>query len=224
MEQNRGFGLQTSPMPQHLLWEELKKSTQWISSRPLPACPERLKPRIGVQTVRNGRPRNICTTIGQRPDTPSISPERTAELTYRPGKHHPAVDPSESRHHKPHTTAPREQEACLTTVQHSPCHTHERTVRSGSRPASGRTFDQIIRPAEPDERTTNLSATIDPTVPIADHHPIAGRSRPTSGPVDPKPFLKPVSHVSSPITRPTYRPRSSRSLYLEHYKYIFLAL
>ncbi|CAA7044582.1 unnamed protein product [Microthlaspi erraticum] len=38
----------------------------------------------------------------------------------------------------------------------------------------------IIRPAEPDERTRKLSATIDLTVPIADHNPIAGRtSRPT---------------------------------------------
>ncbi|CAA7054501.1 unnamed protein product [Microthlaspi erraticum] len=65
------------------------------------ACPElvqTVKPRIGVQTVRNGRPRNIRTTFGQRPDTPSIPPERMADSRIDPEKHRPTVD-----HHSPAT-------------------------------------------------------------------------------------------------------------------------
>ncbi|CAA7028542.1 unnamed protein product [Microthlaspi erraticum] len=68
-----------------------------------------------------------------------------------------------------------------------------RPIRKASSHVRPNPSTNIIRPAELDERTNNLSATIDPTMPIADHHPKAGRmSRPT------------VSHVSSPITQPTY--------------------
>ncbi|CAA7062224.1 unnamed protein product [Microthlaspi erraticum] len=106
-----------------------------------------------------------------------------AELTYRPGKHRPVVEPFQPRHHKPRTTAQCEPGSIVSRprgIHHVP-QPIQPSTRKGSSHNRSRTFGQIIHPSDPDGRTRKLSATIVPTVPIADHDPIAGRSsRPTS--------------------------------------------
>ncbi|CAA7054497.1 unnamed protein product [Microthlaspi erraticum] len=169
----------------------------------------RLKPRIGVQTVRNGRPRNIRTTIGQCPDTPSIPPERMAKLTYRSGKHRPAVDPFIVPHHRPRTTAPGEKEGnasrpCGTTRATRTTHPSD---QEGLVPRPAESLDQY-HPSGRTRRTNEKSLGHDRPDPAdsrssPDSRPNVPTDRP-NGPVDPKPFLKPVSHISSPITLPTY--------------------
>ncbi|CAA7033524.1 unnamed protein product [Microthlaspi erraticum] len=49
-------------------------------------------------------------------------------------------------------------------------------TRKASSHVRPETFGQSIHPADHDGRTPKISATIVPTVPIADHDPIAGRS------------------------------------------------
>ncbi|CAA7047634.1 unnamed protein product [Microthlaspi erraticum] len=124
----------------------------------------------------------------------------TAELTSRPGKQRPTVEPFLARHHKPCTTAPREQEgnsSRLRGTTHIPRPTHL-SDHEGFVPRPAKIHrPKLIHPSDPVGRIRKLSATIVLTVPIADYDPMTGRpSRPTVRTVDrPKPVLKPVSHV-----------------------------
>ncbi|CAA7053771.1 unnamed protein product [Microthlaspi erraticum] len=101
----------------------------------------------------------------------------TAGPTYRSRTHRPAVSQTRITRPKLRTTVQR-----LVAARHNSRTAADRTVRPGRpRPMSGpKTFGESIHPAEPDERTRKLSATIDTTVPIADYDSTAGRtSRPT---------------------------------------------
>ncbi|CAA7023996.1 unnamed protein product [Microthlaspi erraticum] len=127
---------------------------------------------------RNGRPRNIVPRAASGHTV--IRPERTAELTYRPGKHQPAVDHPKSRL-RPRTTAPREQGGIASRPCAQPCHTHDPSVRSGrlvSRPAEPSTKSSV-RPNPTNERKSLGHDRPDRA--DSRSHPIAGRtSRPTS--------------------------------------------
>ncbi|CAA7035539.1 unnamed protein product [Microthlaspi erraticum] len=104
---------------------------------------------------------------GHRP-RPAMS---TAELTYRPGRHHPAVGQTNFTRPKLRATIPREQEGNASRprgTSHVPRPIHPSDQEGfASRPAKIHR-QKIIHPSDPIGRTRKLSATIIPTVPIAD--------------------------------------------------------
>ncbi|CAA7047770.1 unnamed protein product [Microthlaspi erraticum] len=108
-----------------------------------------------------------------------------------------------------HDHAARTGRQRLAAARHNSCTAADPSIRPRRfRPATGQDSSaKTFHPSDPVGRTRKLSATIVPTVPIADHdRSDRADSRPRAddrpnGLVDPKPFLKPVS---SPMPAPTY--------------------
>ncbi|CAA7021390.1 unnamed protein product [Microthlaspi erraticum] len=139
---------------------------------------------------------------------PSGLSARPSTLT-DPGSNSPRSNPSESHDLRPRTTAPREQGSIASRPRNT---THvPRTIapsdQEGIIPRPTRTFDQS-HPSDQTRRTNENSLGHDrPNRTNGQSQPDSRPNIPTdhpNGPVDPKPFLKPVSHDSSPTTWPTY--------------------
>ncbi|CAA7047631.1 unnamed protein product [Microthlaspi erraticum] len=93
----------------------------------------------------------------------------TAELTSRPEKQRPTVEPFLAHHHKLCTTAPREQEGNSSRPRgttHVPRPTHP-SDQEGFVPRPAHIHrPKLIHPSDPVGRTQKLSATIVPTVAV----------------------------------------------------------
>ncbi|CAA7017895.1 unnamed protein product [Microthlaspi erraticum] len=112
-------------------------------------------------------------TYRDRPRTHPHPAKSTAELTSRPGNNIPRSSRSLARHHKPCTTAPREQKAKLRGRAARPMY-RGRPIRA-NRKASSRDRPSFIgqnhpsvRPRRPNTKTIGLV----PTVPMADYDPM----------------------------------------------------
>ncbi|CAA7023992.1 unnamed protein product [Microthlaspi erraticum] len=126
-----------------------------------------------------------------------------------PGSNNPQSIHPKSHDHKPRTTAPRKQGGITSRPRNTTCVTHTITSsdQEGIVPRPDETLDQN-HPSGRTQRTNDKS--------LGHDRPdrTDGRSQPDSrpnvltdcpnGPVDPKPFLKPILHNSSPTTWPTY--------------------
>ncbi|CAA7023192.1 unnamed protein product [Microthlaspi erraticum] len=167
-------------------------------------CPKRsIENR--AQTAQNGRPRNACSALGQncvRPSEVSAKVQnRSADHASRPGKLSP-------RSATPQPSTPRPCRASRETKPRGRATYlayHGRWFRPSreTRPTSGReTIDHSInRPTTPADREIIRPRPFrhghNPTV-----RPIVPTDRPNAA-VDPKPFLKPNPHNSSPKPAPT---------------------
>ncbi|CAA7036486.1 unnamed protein product [Microthlaspi erraticum] len=161
--------------------------------------------QCNAQTAQSGWPRNECSALGQSHIRPSkVSAKvrnRPADHISRPGKHKPVVGQATTvSRHATHDHAARAGEQSLAAAQPTSRTTADASVRAGKeRPTSGReTIGQIfVRPTTPADRE------------IIRPRPFRSRPRPdypTDRPnaaVDPKPFLKPNPHNSSPKPAPT---------------------
>ncbi|CAA7031661.1 unnamed protein product [Microthlaspi erraticum] len=159
----------------------------------------RIEPRNNVLTARNDQPRNNVRTL-----CPSRLNARPSSHT-NPGSIVPRSTNLKSHNRKPRTTAPREQEGNVPR----PCSTTRvtRTItpsdQEGLVPRPAESFDQY----HPSGRTRRMNEEFlghdrpdrADSRSSPDSRPNVLTDRP-NGPVDPKPFLKPVSHVSSPTT------------------------
>ncbi|CAA7040034.1 unnamed protein product [Microthlaspi erraticum] len=138
---------------------------------------------------------NIRPAVGQHPN---IRPIREASSRGRPNQNH---TPEDAHDHTARTGRQR-----LAAARHNSRTAADRAVRPGSlvpRPAENLGQSSTGRT----RRTMRkLSATIDPTVPIADttRQPAERPDRPSERSGRPEAVLKPVSHVSSPMSAPTY--------------------
>ncbi|CAA7039401.1 unnamed protein product [Microthlaspi erraticum] len=173
------------------------------------ACPDYNRMKTGPDGSNRESASKPCGMADRGTSVPRSANVRTlrpSRLNARPTSHtdpeassrgRPICSPATVGRARPHRASRRQR---LTTVRHNSCHMHDPSVRPGRpRPTSGR----ILRPNHPSGRTrrTNEESLGHDRPDRAD-----SRSSPDSRPnvPNPKPFLKPVSHVSSPITRPTY--------------------
>ncbi|CAA7059339.1 unnamed protein product [Microthlaspi erraticum] len=203
MEENRGFGLQPSPMPLHQLWRELKKDILngfhqdqcslieltfqrnwngliWMSRKGVIAKRVKTAPDGSIENQRrtaDGWPRNECSALGQK----TIRPV-SAKVNR----------PSSADHITTRETCPAVGQATTTKAA------HDHAARAGKQRLAARTpltyhgrcirpsREDVPRPAEiigqiftrrPRRPTTNHPAT---TVPTPTQTRLSGRpSRPT---------------------------------------------
>ncbi|CAA7057266.1 unnamed protein product [Microthlaspi erraticum] len=171
-----------------------------------------LKPRTPADRGTNiPRP---CRAYHPRPA------KSTADPTYRPGKHRPAVGQP-----LPHATIrarpPRANRKAKPRGRAAQPMYRGRPIRPNRkhrpvRPSSSANYPSV----RPRGRTRKLSATIVPTVPMAersDDRPIVPTDRPNAA-VDPKPTIQ--AQAGADLARLGLAAFS----YLVHYKYFFLAL
>ncbi|CAA7021763.1 unnamed protein product [Microthlaspi erraticum] len=157
-------------------------------------------------TAQSGWPRNECSALGQNVSVRLKS--RPKSKTARPITHHDPGNKPAVGHAKPLT--PRRARPRRASREVTPrgratrLAYHARTLRPsrGTTPASGRDFIGQISSVRPHRPTVKSSghdrsdSAQDPTV-----RPIVPTDRPNAA-VDPKPFLKPNPHNSSPKPAP----------------------
>ncbi|CAA7034119.1 unnamed protein product [Microthlaspi erraticum] len=143
--------------------------------------------RISAQTAQSGWPRNACSALGQscvRPTEVSAKSKTTRPITHHdPGNSSP-------RSATPQLAAPQPR----TTKARDPGNYASRPAEDFHRPIPIRpTTPAIVITSGPDRSDSAKDPTVRPTVP---------HDRPNAA-VDPKPFLKPNPHNSSPKPAPT---------------------
>ncbi|CAA7039519.1 unnamed protein product [Microthlaspi erraticum] len=155
--------------------------------------------KLSRPNAQSGWPRNECSALGQNVRPTEVSAK---VQTVRPITHH---DPGNivprsakpQRHATPRTTMPREPGTSLAAAQ--PSRVPRPMVRAVPRPAEkpSAKFHPVRPPAD-----RNHPATTVPTRPRPDCPADVPTDRPNAA-VDPKPFLKPNPHNSSPKPAPT---------------------
>ncbi|CAA7028583.1 unnamed protein product [Microthlaspi erraticum] len=140
-----------------------------------------------IKLVKTG-PDSLIERSHPEPRTPA---DRGTNIPRSSRAHHPRPpSPWPSSRTDPGSNNPRSSRSCLATTSRArprranreamsrgrAAHTTSRgrSIRP-TRKASSHDRPKIIHPSDPVGRTRKLSATIVPTVPIADHDPIAGR-------------------------------------------------
>ncbi|CAA7020057.1 unnamed protein product [Microthlaspi erraticum] len=180
-------------------------SRKGVIAKRVKAAPDSIS-RISVRTRSPaGRgtnvPRSAKTVF--RPTEVSAKVQPSADHATRPGKHCPAVGQASTFHATPRTTMRASRETRPRGRATRSRTTADASVRAGKeRPTSGReTIGQIYPPDQPADHETIRPRPFrlgqDPTV-----RPIVPTDRPNAA-VDPKPFLKPNPHNSSPKPAPT---------------------
>ncbi|CAA7016378.1 unnamed protein product [Microthlaspi erraticum] len=173
----------------------------WMSRKGVIAKRVKTAPELYRESARRtGWPRNECSALGQNRFRPTeVSAKVHRPITSRPGKL--------SRGRPRHNATPRRARPCRASREKASRPRNPRVPRPMRRPSretTSRVRPRNHRPihSRPTADRSKHPATTVPTRPRPDCPADVPTDRPNAA-VDPKPFLKPNPHNSSPKPAPT---------------------